>query len=115
LVDYQAKGLHVELLGKTKKEGRECFRLRLTSKSGEISTDYIDATTFLEVAYEAKPKDAPMGVQIVYKDWKPVSGIMVPHTTIQTTTGFGIQRMTIDKVEFNVPMDDARFAAPRAK
>ena len=115
LVDYQAKGFQVELQGKAKKEGKECFKLRLTSKGGEVSTYYIDAKTFLEVAYEGKPKDAPMGVRIVYMDWKPVDGIMVAHTTVQTTLGIGNRRMTIDKVEFNVPIDDARFAAPRAK
>ena len=112
LVDYQAKGFQVELQGKAKAEGKECFKLRVTSKGGDVSTHYIDAKTFLEVAFEGKPRSAPMGVRIVYEDWKPVDGIMVAHTTVQATSGIGNQRMTIDKVEFNVPIDDTRFAPP---
>lgn len=115
LVDYREKGSQVELQGRAKTEGKECFKLRLTSKGGEVSTYYIDAATFLEVAVERKPRSVPMAVRIVYRDWKPVDGIMVAHTTVQTTRGIGNQRLTIDKVEFNVPIDDARFAPPAGR
>ena len=43
-----------------------------------------------------------------------MDGVVVAHTTVQATSGIGNQRMTIDKVEFNVPIDDTRFAPPSA-
>ena len=103
LMDYRDRGYRAELAGRAKAEGKDCFKLKLTSKDGEVTTYYIDTTSFLEVVVEGKPKSSPMNIRKAYRDWKAVDGIMVAHTVVQTTSGIGNQLMTIDKVEFNVP------------
>ena len=114
LIDYQAKGNRVELDGKAKADGKDCHKLRVTSKNGDVLTVYIDATSYLDVMIDTKTKTTPMTVRQVFRDWKPVDGVLVAHTTLITRGSFPSQRATIDKVEFNVPIDDSHFARPTA-
>jgi hypothetical protein len=116
-VDYQAKGHKLELQGRGKAAGRDCFKVRVTT-TDSVSTRYIDAETFLEVVVEAKAKNSPLTGRTEYRDWKPVDGIMVAHSVRSRAMGAGartIHQSIIDKVEFNVPLDDARFAPPADK
>jgi outer membrane lipoprotein-sorting protein len=114
LVDYQAKGYRVELDGKAKADGKDCYKLRVTSKNGGVLTVYIDATSCLDVMIDTKTKTTPVTVRQVFRDWKTVDGVLVAHTTLTTMGSFPSQRTTIDKVEFNVPIDDSHFARPAA-
>lgn len=63
---------------------------------------------------DTKAKTTPMTVRRVFRDWKAVDGILVAHTTLTTAASYRSQRATIDKVEFNVPIDDSHFARPTA-
>lgn len=56
LLDYNAKGHSIELLGKEDIDGTECHKLRLTRKSGRSSTFLIDAQTFYIVRSVSKVK-----------------------------------------------------------
>ncbi|HKP13997.1 MAG TPA: outer membrane lipoprotein-sorting protein, partial [Blastocatellia bacterium] len=49
LVDYKAKGHAVELLGKEAVQGKPAYKLKLTLKSGDVRTVYIDAASYLEL------------------------------------------------------------------
>jgi outer membrane lipoprotein-sorting protein len=45
------------------------------------------------------------------RDWKAVDGVRVAHTML-INQGTVQMRRTIDKVEFNVAIDDSQFARP---
>jgi hypothetical protein len=111
LMDSSENGARVEVMGKARTEGRACYALRVTSPQGVVRNLFIDAQTYLEVALEYEPQEWSPGWRRTYHAWKVVDGVAVPHT-IKTTQ----QRMThvrlIDRVEFNVPIDDQRFAMP---
>jgi hypothetical protein len=48
-------------------------------------------------------------------DYKEVAGMMMPFTTTQGMKGSERrQAMTFDKIEVNVPIDDAKFVMPVA-
>lgn len=47
LLDYREKGHQAEYLGKDDFEGTECFKLKLTEKSGKVITYYIDPSNYL--------------------------------------------------------------------
>ena len=113
LVDYVAKGSRVELRGQATSRGKACFRLRVTSRQGDVRDVFVDARTFLEVAVEYQPQGASPGLQQTYDHWKRVEGVMVPHT-ITTIQNARKHVRRIDKVQFNVPIDDRRFAMPTA-
>jgi hypothetical protein len=113
LMTAPEQGSRVELTGKARTEGRACYALRVTSPQGVVRNLFIDAQTYLEVALEYEPQGGSPGWRRTYHAWRVVDGVTVPHTikTIQQT-----QRHVrlIDRVEFNVPIDDRRFAMPAA-
>ena len=54
LVDYKSKGHTVEYLGKEKVEGTDAYKLKVTLKSGDVRTVYIDTDSNLEIKLESK-------------------------------------------------------------
>jgi hypothetical protein len=51
------------------------------------------------------------GWRRIYDTWKVLDGVMVPYTITTLVDKLTYQFRT-DKVEFNVPIDDQRFAVP---
>jgi len=115
LVDYKAKGHKVEMLGKDKVEGSDAYKLKLTRANGDIETLYIDADSFLEVKNEGKRtiRGTEVETDSNIGDYKEVNGLVVPFSIDQGAKGHPErQKITVEKYEFNVPMDAAIFAMP---
>ena len=118
LVDYKAKGNTVELLGKEKAEGTDCYKLKVTLKNGDIRTLFIDAESYLEVKVESRTmvRGTEQLGDIIFGDWKEVGGILMAHSVDAGQPGAPMrQKMTIDKIELDVPIDSARFTMPVKK
>jgi outer membrane lipoprotein-sorting protein len=117
LLDYAAKGHKIELVGKEKAGGADVYHLRLVKKDGAIEHYYIDATTNLEVKRTAEV-DAGGATQLLeseLSDYKPIDGMMIPHTIKQSMGGMPVSQMTIDSIVFNGPMEDTLFKMPAKK
>ena len=129
LIDYAAKGSKVALEGIEKLGDREAYRLKVTTKSGHASHVWLDAQTFLEVKVEGVPRrlDGKLhGVEIAYKNYRSVHGLMIPHlleTTVHEAAripgkGMKLQDVTskivIDNVVWNRQLADSRFTKPPA-
>jgi hypothetical protein len=118
LVDWKNKGSTVEYLGTEDVEGTPAHKLKVVRKNGDVSFVYLDPDHFLEIqvvtgrmrhgAYEEVETD--LG------DYEKAGGVFVP-----TSIEFGAkgapdkQRIIIDKVEANVPVDDTIFHFPASK
>lgn len=115
LLDYKAKGHTLELVGKEKVGSGEAYHLKLTRKSGDVEHYYLDADTGLElkrtVEVEAGGKKQTLESEL--SNYKAVEGLMVPHTITQSVGGTTVMQMTMEKVEFNAPIDDALFRMPK--
>ncbi len=118
LVDYKEKGAKLELAGKESVEGSPAYKLKVTFPSGNTRVIYLDADSFLEVKTEAKTNvnGTDMESEAFIGDYKNVDGLMIPHSTSGGVKG-SAQKMTstVQKVEINVPIDDARFKMPEIK
>ena len=115
LVDYKSKGHQVELLGKEKIEGTDAYKLKATLKNGDVVTVYIDADSFLEIKEETKRtvRGTEQVVEQSIGDYKEVDGLIVPFAMESGVKGSAEkQKLTITKVEFNVPADDSMFKMP---
>ncbi len=114
LVDYKAKGNTVELMGKEDVDGTPAYKLKITKKSGSIEYEYLDAQTFLAIKSSGKRKQ--MGQEIDYEsmpgNYKPVNGVMMPYSLSQKMNGKAAMDLTIEKIEVNMPIDDAIFHMP---
>ncbi len=118
LVDYKDKGNTVELVGKEKVEGSDAYKLKVTLKSGDVRYIYLDADSSLEIKSEGKRtmRGAEHEFESTVGDYKEVSGLMIPFSIATGAKESPMkQTITIDKVEFNLPMEDTLFKMPAAK
>ncbi len=115
LVDYKSKGHQVEFLGKEKIEGTDAYKLKLSLKNGDVVTVYIDADSFLEIKDETKRtvRGTEQVVESSIGDYKEVNGIILPFAVESGVKGSAEkQKLTISKIELNVPIDDSIFKMP---
>ena len=115
LVDYKSKGHQVELLGKEKVEGTDAYKLKVSLKNGDVQTVYIDADSFLEIKEETKRtvRGSEQIVESSIGDYKEVNGILFPFAMENGVKGSADkEKLTISKVELNVPVDDSIFKMP---
>lgn len=115
LVDWQAKGNTVEYLGTEDVDGTSAHKLKVVRKNGDVSFVYLDPDHFLEIRIltERTRHGAQEEVETDLGDYEKVGGVFVP-TSIESG-GRGApdkQRIIIDKVEANVPVDDTIFQFP---
>ena len=107
LVDYKSKGHTVEYLGKDDVEGTECFKLKITSKAGNVETVFIDPKSYYIVRSVAKKtaNGQENDVQTDLSNYKKLpEGIVVPFS-IKLTEG----ELVISKAEVNKQVDESTF------
>jgi hypothetical protein len=115
LVDWKTKGSTVEYLGTEDVEGTPAHKLKVVRKNGDVSFVYLDPDHFLEIRIltERIRHGAHEEVETDLGDYEKAGGVFVP-TSIETGAkgARDKQRIIIDKVEANVPVDDTIFHFP---
>jgi outer membrane lipoprotein-sorting protein len=113
-VDYKQRGHTIELVGKEKIDGREAHHLKVTRKGGPPQDYHLDAETGLEmrITMSLNQGGNPTAVVTELSDYRDVDGRMVPFSVRQIVNGKPAASTTLEKVEFNVPVDDAFFRMP---
>ncbi len=115
LIDHAAKGYKVELEGTEPVEGRDAYRLKVTSTSGEVRHVWVDKESSLEVKVDGTRRldGKPHPVWTYYRDYRPVNGLMIPYLLETTVEGVpGSEKIMVERVALNPRLDDARFARP---
>jgi outer membrane lipoprotein-sorting protein len=115
LADYQSKGHTVELVGPETVQGRKAYRLKVTRKSGQVQLIDLDADTGLEIRTTTEMTQQGMTVRIesVLSNYRAASGIVLPHTMQSLVNGQPMSQVTFERVDFDLPIDDARFRMPK--
>jgi hypothetical protein len=117
LADYQAKGLEVELLGRETVDGKEAFKIQVTRKDGNVEHYYLDARSYLPVKVEVKRAAGGGEVEGETRigGYRPAGGILWPHVIENGARGRPEkQKITVEAIEVNPVIDDARFRMPGA-
>jgi outer membrane lipoprotein-sorting protein len=114
-LDYKEKGHKIEYKGKESDGGKDVHHLVVTPKEGPVAHYYIDAATGLETKTVMDLDDPSMKGQLETRmtDYRNVDGRMIPFSMLQVMNGNTVAEMKFDKVEFNVPLDDALFKMPK--
>jgi hypothetical protein len=114
LVDYAAKGSKVELDGTEKVEGHDAYRLRLTTKTGQVQRIWIDGQTFLETKMEGAPRrmdGKPRKTEIYLRDFRKVDSVMIPFESETAIIGYkDTHKIAVEKAVVNPKLEDSRFA-----
>jgi len=116
LVGYKEKGNKAELVGTDQIEGTEVYKLKLTLPNGDIRHYYMDADSYVPIQMEEKRliRGAEQEFETTLGDYKAVNGWFMPFSIETGPKGQGKSTVRYDKIEVNVPLDDARFAKPAA-
>lgn len=116
LANYKEKGVALELLGKEKLNGSDVYNLKMTLKEGQVRNIYLDARTFLEVKETGSFQEhgKKIGFITLFKDYRPVQGVLFPYIVEQTTGDEEAQVTRLQKLEVDVPIADSVFTMPSA-
>jgi hypothetical protein len=118
LVNYKEKGNKVELVGKEQVEGTDTYKLKVTLKNGGVRHMYLDADSFLSIKDESKRtiRGTEQETEGGSGDYKEVGGLVFAHSLEVGPKGSAQkQKITIEKIEINPELDDARFKMPAVK
>jgi hypothetical protein len=111
LVDYREKGNRIELAGKEKVEKRMAYKLVISMKNGENRIDFIDSKTYLELKWQGRVSENVF--ESYFRDYRRVKGLMYAFEIDSGMLGQPAnQKIIIEKVDVNPPLDDARFQKP---
>ncbi|MBV9498678.1 MAG: outer membrane lipoprotein-sorting protein [Acidobacteriaceae bacterium] len=115
LVDYKEKGYKAELVGHDPVEGTDCYKIKLTLQNGDIRYYYLDTDTYLELKVETQRmiRGAYQYRETLYGDYEQVDGIYFATALASKEKGDTNEvKVTIDKVEVNVPLANSLFTVP---
>lgn len=115
LVHYKEKGNAVELVGTEPVEGTDAYKLKVTLKNGDVRFYFMDTDYFVPIKIETKRmiRGAERESETSLGDYKEVAGVYMPHS-FETGAKGSTRRAKVvyDRIEANVPLDDALFHPP---
>jgi hypothetical protein len=118
LVDAATKGNTVEYMGHDQVDGDDAYKIKVTLKNGDIFYYYLDPDTYLEIQIESQIfiRGSVRESVTVLGSYKPVNGVMYPFSIESggKNDPDGRAKITIQKIEANVPLDDKSFKLPSA-
>lgn len=115
LINYQQKGNKVEFAGMEPVEGTDAYKLKVTLKNGDVRYYYMDTDYFVPIKIDTKRmvRGAEREYETILGDYKEVGGWYLPHSIETGVKGSPFkQKVTYERIEANVTMDDTRFSRP---
>ncbi|WP_337042642.1 outer membrane lipoprotein-sorting protein [Emticicia sp. 17c] len=110
LVDYKQKGNKVELVGKEKVDKKDNYHLKVTTPTGDVLDEYIDANTYLLTKTKATANGQE--IEINFSEYKEVEGVKFAYT-MDMTTQMGNLTFITSKIKLNGPVDENIFKKPK--
>lgn len=113
LFNYEAKGHSAELAGKVNVDGKEMYRIKLTTKDGNTKDYFIDVATNLvsKVKSKVSAQGQTVDVEQVMSDYKTIDGITMA-MKIESKTPMGNAVILMEEVKMNETFDDSVFKQP---
>ena len=107
LFNYKEKRSIVELIGKENVDGEECYNIKLTNKTGNITSYFISTKTHFKIKTSGKSNINGTETELTntYSNYKQnVDGYWFPYTSTnaQGTTDFS-------KIDTNIAVDESIF------
>jgi len=113
LYNYEQKGSSVDFVGKVNANGKEAYKIKLTSKDGSLKNYFIDAGTnlILKVKSKISANGQEIEVEQLFSDYKDFDGIKMA-TSLVSKTPMGNVSITVLEFKINEKFDDAIFVQP---
>jgi hypothetical protein len=119
LVNAPAKGNKVEVVGKLSWKNSQVYKLKVTFRDGGVNYIYLDAKSFLPVRMVTTlyipQSDKEIDIEFLYEDFRDVNGVKWPFVErANAPEGNLVQSISWDKIEVNVPLDEAAFKGQKS-
>lgn len=116
LLDYEEKGIEVELVGPGDIDGIATVDLKLILPGGREEIWHLDAETYLEVAADSQIYDytqlaEPMQQRIFFDDFREVESLKFPFQ-IEWEFWARLEVMTVQAITVNPELEASRFSPP---
>jgi len=118
LVNYKQKGVKVEYVGTDEVEGTDAYKLKVTLANGDVRFYYMDTDYYVPIKIDTKRmiRGAEREYETVLGDYKEVGGWYLPFSIESGVKGSPFRsKVTYEKIDANVALDDSRFARPAVK
>jgi hypothetical protein len=116
--DVRLKELHpdMKVTGRTKVGDRDAYTVLTHEPGGKTVTMFLDAQTGLRIAEDSEGPNETGGIEkasVFFEDYRTTCGVQAPYRLRITTAAVSFV-MTLQDVQCNVPVDNAKFAMPSA-
>lgn len=116
-INWKENGTKIELVGKEDIKGSLTYNLKFTFSDNYVVNYFVDAASF--VVLKTKSSESAQGQiydrEIRFSDYKDIDGVLFPAKIDMYMNGQITQVITLEKCEFNVPVDDSIFEKPVPK
>ncbi|MBX9590072.1 MAG: serine hydrolase [Hyphomonadaceae bacterium] len=105
----------VTVAGRTQFDGKECYALRLTLRSGRVVTAYYDAATYLPAGASGLKSlgssDKEIETVTLLRKWRTVDGVRLPFEQVEQQASVGLTTVVrVNSAAWNVPVSDDVFS-----
>ena len=117
LMDYAAKGAIISLAGMDVLGGRRAYVLDARLPSGGLHRVWVDAVSFLELRHDREFHDGSGRIAVAtvrYRDYHVFEGLQMPVVIETGGDGQPVNRLVIERVALNPPIEDTAFVRPEA-
>lgn len=118
LIGWNEAGSTIEYLGTGDVDGTEAHKLKVTLKSGDVKFVYLDPDYFLEIRITSRQtvRGVEYDSEMDLGDYAQVGGMWFPMAVEMGAKG-GAKgtKISYDKAEANVAVDDKQFHFPESK
>lgn len=113
LYNFKEKGHTADFIGKVNLEGKEAYKIKLTTNDGSVKDYFIDVETYLIVMIKAKLSAMGQEIEVEQKmsEYKNFNGVNMA-TKIESNTPMGVMGVVIEELKCNQEFDDAIFVRP---
>ncbi len=117
LVNYREKGNSVQFAGTDQIEGTDVYRIKVTLKNGDSRTYYLDADSYVPIKIDDREtiRGSEQEFETTLGDYKEVAGWFIPFALEVGRKGGPRGKITWQKIEPNVTLDDSRFHKPEIR
>ena len=112
LINHMKKRFTIHLEGKETIDGKECFKVNLFKKEGEIESYSIDNQKYSLVMKRDLSKNDELEKTILetyFLDYRKINGVKIPFVVSYKFEDQNILKITTEKVEINVKVDNSIF------
>ena len=114
LYNWKEKGNKLELIGKEDFEGSEVYKVKCIDKYEDEIVYFIDAENFVILKEESLTtmRGEEIKSETTVSDYKPVSGMMLPHSYTVSYQGQVVTQILVDEFLLNPDVDASIFDRP---